>query len=227
MGVVILFKRYAEVLARMEELGPRMGVLSNRSRQELHSLLEEQAWLSETLVKQARSVLQDIDQSVENLFDWLIEMSDLIERAGGPGGTSEDILGLEPVVVEAGKLREQLRNLTGRSGVITTGTKVTREVKPQLKARLEAAPTGSVNQGAQVPVAKPVPLLPVEPLPGKTRKKKEKAKALGDRVKGGVDKKNNRAKSGAGYQAPRELVTSLAEKLAPVKNFYQEQRDDL
>ncbi len=107
----MLCKRYGEILLRLEELGARAGKLNNRERQELRHLLEEQAWLGEVVLKQARSVLEDIDKSVDKLFEWMIQVSDIIDRAAGEEGTPEDVLRLAKVVREAGEIKKHLRRL--------------------------------------------------------------------------------------------------------------------
>ncbi len=112
----MLFERYAEVVARLEELGARAGELNNRDRQVLQNLLEEQEWLSTTLVKRARYLLDEIDRNFEKLFDWMICFSDLTDRAASERGTPSDILGMEKMMREAVELREQLNRLLPGKG---------------------------------------------------------------------------------------------------------------
>ena len=107
----MLFDRYGEVLARLEEMGARVGKLNNRDRQVMQNLFEEQEWLSATLVKRARFLLEEIDRSFEKLFDWMIAFSDLIDRASGQGGTPGEVLRMERIMQEADDLREQLNRL--------------------------------------------------------------------------------------------------------------------
>lgn len=148
-----MFKRYGEVFLRLEKLGGQVGKLSNSERQELQSLLEEQAWLSDTIVKKAKSVLEEIDQSFEKLFDWMILNSELIDRAAGQSGTPEDILKLENMMTDAASLREQLRRLNMDNN-INSITKVIDQ--PVVEARLEVAPT------AATVVLEPSSVIPVQ-----------------------------------------------------------------
>ncbi|MBF7083992.1 hypothetical protein IT084_13545 [Desulfallas sp. Bu1-1] len=199
----MLFKRYEEISLRLEQLGAQMGNLSNGDRQELQSLLEEQAWLSSTLVKQAKSLLEEIDNSFERLFDWMIYISDLIEQASGRGGTTGDILRLKMVMVEAENLKEQLKRLTfnNESG---PSNEITVVPQPVLETRMEAAP-------ALVPVEieQPSAVPPVMVVPVKRKVRKKKVKKTGEDT--GTKGK---------YSPPRELLAALAEKMAPSKRHH-------
>jgi gamma-glutamyl:cysteine ligase YbdK (ATP-grasp superfamily) len=106
-----MLKRYGEVMLRLEELGARAGKLKNSDRNELQSLLEEQAWLGTTMVKKAKSILEEIDGSFEKLFDWMIDISDLIDHAASEAGTPEDLLELEDIMVDMVGLKDQMKQL--------------------------------------------------------------------------------------------------------------------
>lgn len=133
-----MFKRYGEVMLRLEELGARAGKLSNNDRHELQSLLEEQAWLGSTIVKKAKSVLEEIDGTFEKLFDWMIDVSDLIDLAAGESGTPEDLLELEKMMSDAVNLRDQMRRLNLDKRIVRTAAK--RAGRSIQAARTEAAP---------------------------------------------------------------------------------------
>jgi len=197
---LLMFKRYEDVVLRLEELGARVGKLNNSERQELQSLLEEQAWLSATVVKKARSVLEDIDQSFERLFDWMIYNSDLIERAAGEKGTPEDVLQLERMMDEAVKLRDRLWQLKLEPRADSAPDKENLTASRTLEARLEAAP-------AVAPA-----LVEVNPLPAapKTVRRPVKKKLRKKKVN-----QDNKINNGRQYTPPQELLQHLAEKMTP------------
>jgi hypothetical protein len=195
-----MFKRYAGVVSRLEELGARVGKLNNSERQELCSLLEEQAWLSATVVKKARSVLEDIDQSFERLFDWMIYNSDLIERAAGENGTPEDVLQLERMIDEAVKLRDRLWQFKLEPRADSAPDKENLTASRTLEARSEAAP-------AVAPVLVEVNPLPTAP---KTVRRPVKKKLRKKKVN-----QDNKINNGRQYTPPQELLQHLAEKMTP------------
>lgn len=194
----MLFDRYEDITLRLEQLGAQMGNLSNVERQELQSLLEEQAWLSSTLVKQAKSLLEEIDQSFERLFDWMIYISGLIEQASGREGTTGDILRLKAVMAEAESLKEQLQRLTFRHETGSPG-EIKVMAQPVRESRVEAAPALLPAEIEQPPAAQPVTIVPVKRKPGKKKLKKAA-------VNPGTQGK---------YAPPRELLAALAQKVAP------------
>lgn len=197
---MLMFKRYAGVVSRLEELGARVGKLNNSERQELCSLLEEQAWLSATVVKKARSVLEDIDQSFERLFDWMIYNSDLIERAAGENGTPEDVLQLERMIDEAVKLRDRLWQFKLEPRADSAPDKENLTASRTLEARSEAAP-------AVAPVLVEVNPLPTAP---KTVRRPVKKKLRKKKVN-----QDNKINNGRQYTPPQELLQHLAEKMTP------------
>ncbi|WP_166511409.1 hypothetical protein [Desulfallas thermosapovorans] len=242
-----MFKRYGELMLRMEELGAKAGQLSNGDRHELQSLLEEQAWLGTTMIKKARSILEEIDSDFEKLFDWMIDISDLIDRAASEEGTPADLLELEKVMADAVSLRDQMKRLNLDQRVTRAGKRRGSSL-PQ-EARLEAAPAVAPvcaveTEATFVDVKEPGALPPVDNLPGtddtpvkptavpvsmdppvvrdslavvslstgealqqKSRKKKaKKARSINCEQ----------------YRPPRELLASMAEKMAPdAKRKYQ------
>lgn len=197
---MLMFKRYAGVVSRLEELGARVGKLNNSERQELCSLLEEQAWLSATVVKKARSVLEDIDQSFERLFDWMIYNSDLIERAAGENGTPEDVLQLERMIDEAVKLRDRLWQFKLEPRADSAPDKENLTASRTLEARSEAA------------LAVAPALVEVNPLPTapKTVRRPVKKKLRKKKVN-----QDNKINNGRQYTPPQELLQHLAEKMTP------------
>lgn len=197
---MLMFKRYAGVVSRLEELGARVGKLNNSERQELCSLLEEQAWLSATVVKKARSVLEDIDQSFERLFDWMIYNSDLIERAAGENGTPEDVLQLERMIDEAVKLRDRLWQFKLEPRADSAPDKENLTASRTLEARSEAA------------LAVAPALVEVNPLPTapKTVRRPVKKKLRKKKVN-----QDNKINNGRQYTLPQELLQHLAEKMTP------------
>ncbi len=214
-----MLKRYGEVMLRLEELGARAGRLNNSDRNELQSLLEEQAWLGTTMVKKAKSVLEEIDGSFEKLFDWMIDISDLIDHAASAAGTPEDLLALENIMGDVVKLKDQMKQLNLDKRITHAVTK--RAGNLLLDARFEAAPaTAPLRVDAQsVAVANLVDVndceqtyIPetVDPLP------EVSASTGGPAQKKSHKKKAKKAKYLTGqYQPPQELLVSIAEKISP------------
>lgn len=237
----MLFDRYGEVLVRLEELGARVGNLNNRDRQVMQNLLEEQEWLSATLVKRAKFLLEEIDRSFEKLFDWMITFSDLIDRASGHGGTPAEVLRMERMMQEADDLRERLnRMVTDRDQredvpfLITAGTKEKGEgLKPdkeQLKlsvghlsgARREAAPA---NAQAEILVETVPPfLLPVGPRAITVPQVKAPA-AVVKKIKKKDRKKNKTRDVQQKYLPPKELLSVLEQKMAAVCEAPKAEKD--
>lgn len=198
-----MFKRYEDVILRLEELGTKVGRLNNSEREELQKLLEEQVWLSETVVKKAKSILEEIDKSFERLFDWMIYHSDLIERATGESGTPEDILQLEKMMGEAIKLRDQMRQLKLDKSVLETSKKlevINKNETPFKKVHFEAAPTVAVPVKVEHEVQSSVQETVKKPAKKKLRKKKVNT---GDII---LAEK---------YAPPKELLNILAQKMTP------------
>ncbi|SFG25747.1 hypothetical protein SAMN05660649_01169 [Desulfotomaculum arcticum] len=207
----MLFRRYEEVILRLEELGTRMGKLCNSERQELQSLLEEQAWLGLTLVKKARSLMEDIDKNFESLFDWMVLSSDLIDRAAEQGGRPDDVLRLKLVMSEAGSLREQLKKLSINNNIadnndrkgdedakandLTVGLE-TKTTSLEVEAVFEAA---AALEPVEVISAVPAQQVKVK----KVRKKKAKVK-----------------KRANAYAPPSELLTSISRRMVPTVRRY-------
>jgi len=214
-----MLKRYGEVMLRLEELGARAGKLNNSDRNELQSLLEEQAWLGTTMVKKAKSVLEEIDNSFEKLFDWMIDISDLIEHAASPAGTPEDLLALENIMGDVVKLKDQMKQLKLDKRITHAVTKQAGNLL--LDAHFEAAPAKAplcvdaqsvavanlvdVDESQQTYTPEMVePLSEVPASPGGSLKKKSHKKRA------------RKAKYLAGqYQPPQELLVSIAEKISP------------
>ncbi|KAF1084274.1 hypothetical protein SPSYN_02678 [Sporotomaculum syntrophicum] len=222
-----MYKRYGEVLLRLEELGARAGKLNNSDRNELQSLLEEQVWLGTTMIKKAKSNLEEIDGTFEKIFDWMIDVSDLIDRAAGEAGTPEDLLELENIMDDVVKLKEQLKQLKLDRRLTHAATK---QAGNSLQdARLEAAPataqvrvdTSSVSKAKPVEVAEsnqsprqntaindtPTSVESLMVVPAKTDRQAQKKS----------NKKSNKSKymPGNQYQPPQELLVSIAEKISP------------
>jgi len=216
-----MLERYTEVMLKLDELGARAGKLNNSDRNELQSLLEEQAWLGSTMVKKAKSVLEEIDDSFEKLFDWMVDVSNLIDHVASAAGTPEDVLALENIMSDVVKIRDQIKQLnldkrvnyvvTKRAGNLLTDT------------RLEAAPTAAAQLVDECSVDLTGNLVEdqennlltdtrvIEPLAVVAVKQGEKA------PKKSNQKKDTKAKylSGNRYQPPQELLVSIAEKISP------------
>ncbi len=222
-----MYKRYGEVLLRLEELGARAGKLNNSDRNELQSLLEEQEWLGTTMIKKAKSNLEEIDGTFEKIFDWMIDVSDLIDRAAGEAGTPEDLLKLENIMDDVVKIKEQLRQLILDKRFTHAVTKQAGNLVQD--ARLEAAPataqvrvdTLSVSKVKPIEITEskqpssqntlindtPVTVESLMVLPANTGRPAQKKS----------NKKSNKSKYMAGnqYQPPQELLVSIAEKISP------------
>ncbi|WP_027365985.1 hypothetical protein [Desulfotruncus alcoholivorax] len=206
----MLFKRYEEVILRLEELGARMGKLCNSERQELQSLLEEQSWLGLTLVKKARSMMEDIDKNFERLFDWMILSSDLIDRAAEQGGRPDDVLRLKLVMSEAGSLREQLKKLSINNNIIeNNGRNQQHDANSddstesmEIETPLEV---GAVYEAAAA--LEPVEIVPAAPVQQvkmkKVRKKKDQSKKMAN-----------------SYAPPKELLMAISQRVAPAVKRY-------
>jgi len=233
----VLFDRYGDVLVRLEELGARVGNLNNRDRQVMQNLLEEQEWLSATLVKRAKFLLEEIDRSFEKLFDWMITFSDLIDRASGHGGTPEEVLRMERMMQEADDLRERLnRMVTDRDQkedvpfIITAGAEEKgaglKQNKEQLKpsvghlsgARREAAPANAEILVETVPPF----LLPVD----SGAKIDVKAPvAVVKKIKKKDRKKNKNRDLQRQYLPPKELLLVLEQKMAAACEVTKTKKD--
>ena len=189
-----MYKRYGEVLLRLEEIGARAGKLNNSDRYELQSLLDEQEWLGTTIIKKAKSILEEIDGTYEKIFDWMIDVSDLIERAAGEAGTPEDLLALENIMDDVVKLNEQLRKLRPDKHPTLAVTKQAGNLLHD--ARFEVA--SATADGSAT--AEPLVVVPAKT--GRPAAKK-------------ANKKSNKSKYMAGneYQPPQELLVSIAEKI--------------
>jgi len=226
----VLFDRYGEVLVRLEELGSRVGNLNNRDRQVMQNLLEEQEWLSATLVKRAKFLLEEIDRSFEKLFDWMITFSDLIDRASGHGGTPAEVLRMERMMQEADELRERLnRMVTDRNQredvpfIITAGTKEKgeglKQDKEELKlsvghlsgARREAAP--AKTQAEILLETVPPFLLPVGSRANTDAPVKAPV-AVVKKIKKKDRKKNKNRDIQQKYLPPKELLSVLEQRMA-------------
>jgi len=107
----LLFNRYQEVTGRCLELGAKMDTLTNEEGLELRRLLEEQAWLSKTIARQAKGVLEELRERLEYIENWIAEASVQVERSLGDHGIPSDILALEDVMSRATALRDKARNL--------------------------------------------------------------------------------------------------------------------
>ena len=187
-----------------------MGKLCNGERQELQSLLEEQAWLGLTLVKKARSLMEDIDKNFESMFDWMVFSSDLIDRAAEQGGKPDDVLRLKLVMSEAGSLREQLKKLSINNNLVNNnGHEDQKDVNSndsnggmETKAPLEV---GALFEAAAA--LEPVEVVPAESVQQvkikKVRKKKGQSKA----------KTNS-------YAPPKELLNVISQRVAPAVRRY-------
>ncbi len=226
----MLFDRYGEILTRLEELGARVGSLNNRDRQVMQNLLEEQEWLSATLVKRAKFLLEEIDRSFEKLFDWMITFSDLIDRASGHGGTPAEVLRMERMMQEADELRERLnRMVTDRdhdedvpfiviagSGEKDPGLAPDRE-QLQLpsgsvsEARREAAP--AVMKAELLADTEPPLLLPTGNRVNTIAQMKAPPAAV-KRVKKKERRKNKNRDVQHKYLPPKELLAALEQKMA-------------
>lgn len=213
-----MLNRYSEVMQRLEELGARAGKLNNSDRNELQKLLEEQAWLGTTMVKKAKSVLEEIDGTFEKLFDWMIDISDLIDHAASEAGTPEDLLELENIMGDVAKLKDQMKQLNLDKRISRPATK--RAGNFSLDTRHEAAPTSAPVCIDALPIESslldndesqhihiPVTAEPLVEIPANN---------------GGMQKKSHRKKAkktkylvGKQYQPPEELLVSIAEKISP------------
>ncbi|WP_347488408.1 hypothetical protein [Desulfoscipio sp. XC116] len=241
-----MFKRYGEVMLRLEELGARAGKLSNSDRHELQSLLEEQTWLGTTIVKKTKSVLEEIDGTFEKLFDWMIDISDLIDHAAGEEGTPEDLLELEKMMVDAVSLRDQMKRLNLDKRITRAAAKRTGHARRD--ALLEAAPTAvpvcvddlpapvtglpgdkesrqTFGESKSVGENEPSVTLSASPLiesPAVSTAAVEPIAALPVKSSGTMSKKSRKKKvkgvklfADEQYRPPRELLVSIAEKIAP------------
>ena len=226
----MLFDRYGEVLVRLEELGARVGNLNNRDRQVMQNLLEEQEWLSATLVKRAKFLLEEIDRSFEKLFDWMITFSDLIDRASSHGGTPAEVMRMERMMQEADDLREQLnRMVTERDQredvpfIITAGAEGKREGLKQDKehlrlsvdhlsgARREAAPT---KAQAEILVETVPPFLRPAGTQTNTVPQVHPQATVVKKMKKKDRKRNKKSDDQQKYQPPKELLSVLEQKMA-------------
>lgn len=107
----MLFARYKEVTDRCLELGAKMDVITNKEGVELRRLLEEQAWLSKTIARQVKGILEELRQGLGCIQDWIAEAFSKVERALDEKGIPSDILALEEVMAQGSALREQVRGL--------------------------------------------------------------------------------------------------------------------
>lgn len=112
----MLFNRYKEVTDRCLELGAKMDTLTNEEGAELRRLLEEQAWLSKTIARQASGALEEVRRALESIESWMSKASGQVERALDQRGIPSDILALEDVVNNAAALRDRARNLMPGAG---------------------------------------------------------------------------------------------------------------
>jgi len=216
-----MLKRYSEVMLMLDELGARAGKLNNSDRNELQSLLEEQAWLGSTMVKKAKSVLEEIDDSFEKLFDWMVDVSDLIDHVASAAGTPEDLLALENIMGDVVKIRDQVKQLNLDKRVNNVVTK--RVGNLLTDSRLEAAPTAATLLVDEDPTVvannlvddqaniSPDDTRAIEPLALVAAKQGEQVQNKSH------PKKDKKAKCLAGnsYQPPQELLVSIAEKISP------------
>jgi len=226
----VLFDRYGDVLVRLEELGARVGNLNNRDRQVMQNLLEEQEWLSATLVKRAKFLLEEIDRSFEKLFDWMITFSDLIDRSSSHGGTPAEVLQMEKMMQEADDLRERLNRMVVERDqaedvpfIITAGTEKKRAgLKPDKKqlelsvghlseARREAAPA---NQAEILVETVPPFLLPVGSRAKTASQVQAPPVAVVKKIKKKDRKKNKTRDVKQKYLPPKELLSVLEQKMA-------------
>jgi|GEM_PF-1503646 len=226
----MLFDRYGEILTRLEELGSRVGSLNNRDRQVMQNLLEEQEWLSATLVKRAKFLLEEIDRSFEKLFDWMITFSDLIDRASGHGGTPAEVLRMERMMQEADDLRERLnRMVTDRDHgedipfIVTSGSgeKGAGLVPDREQFKLPAGPVSEARREAAPAGIKAEILVDNEPsllLPSGTRANTvaqvNVPAAAVKRIKKKERRKNKIRDVQHKYLPPKELLAALEQKMA-------------
>lgn len=233
----MLFDRYGEVLMRLEELGAKVGNLNNRDRQVMQNLLDEQEWLSATLVKRAKFLLEEIDRSFEKLFDWMITFSDLIDRAAGHGGTPAEVLRMEKMMQEADDLRERLNRMVTDQDqdedipfIVASGSE---EKEPGLaperkqlqlpagllsEARLEAAPAAVL---AEMPADTVPSLLPPSAIRTNTAARVNVPAAV-KKIKKKERRKNKIRESQPKYLPPKELVSVLEQKMAAACGKKQE-----
>jgi len=120
----LLFNRYREVTDRCLELGAKMDSLANEEGAELRRLLEEQAWLSKTIARQAKGTLEQVSQSLGRIESWINEALAKAEKALDDSGIPSDIFALEDVIVNAVSLRDKAKSLVsdeGMEGLNTAG----------------------------------------------------------------------------------------------------------
>ncbi|MCL2337597.1 MAG: hypothetical protein FWC60_09280 [Firmicutes bacterium] len=197
----MLFDRYGEIITSLEELGARIGTLNNRDRQIMQNLLEEQEWLSVTLVKRAKFLLEEIDRSFEKLFDWMIAFSDLLDRASGHGGTPAEVLRMKKMMQDADDLREQLnRMVTDRS--YNEDDRETKEAPADGEQGEPLTEPVSQTRREAAAAANTVGQAPIPPTTVKTSKPQQ-------------CKKNKVRDLQHHYLPPKELLTALEQKMAP------------
>ncbi len=214
-----MLKRYSEVMQRLGELGAQAGKLNNSDRNELKSLLEEQAWLDTTMIKKARSVLEEIDGLFEKLFDWMIDISDLIDHAASAAGTPEDLLALENIMGDVVKLKEQMKQLNLDKRITNNMNKQVGNLL--LDARFEAAPATA----SQCVDSESMAVVNLEDVDGSEQiniaetselHSEVSASTGGSAKKRAHKKKAKKAKYLTGqYQPSQELLVSIAEKITP------------
>ncbi|MTI86077.1 MAG: hypothetical protein FH756_19810 [Firmicutes bacterium] len=126
--IFLLFNRYREVTDRCLELGAKMDSLANEEGAELRRLLEEQAWLSKTIARQAKGTLEQVGQSLGRIESWINEALAKAEKALDDSGIPSDIFALEDVIVDAVSLRDKAKSLVsdeGMEGLNTAGQVLT------------------------------------------------------------------------------------------------------